>query len=163
MINRKQAITLVQTKFIDPENEREYWDTEYIFKNKFHRYFWQFFKYLSNAVEHYNNFLDKWFEPDKKQFLTTMGQNPKTKLVIHPKYVHEFSEGWMISWGSYAWMYEEDSSYILYGDAPVIVDKDSGKLYFTGTLPFNYTEDYIRFKKGEPAEKYWEEWVGYET
>ncbi|WP_239375158.1 YrhB domain-containing protein [Snodgrassella gandavensis] len=64
-------------------------------------------------------------------------------------YVERFSEGWYFCYQSRQYLDTGNTSYLLAGNAPVIIDKDSGAIIDTGTAyPIEkYIKEYVSEKK----------------
>ncbi|MCO6560856.1 MAG: hypothetical protein J6574_07075 [Gilliamella sp.] len=64
-------------------------------------------------------------------------------------YVERFSEGWYFCYQSRQYLDTGNTSYLLAGNAPIIIDKDKGSIIDTGTAyPIGkYLDEYINEKR----------------
>lgn len=64
-------------------------------------------------------------------------------------YVERFSEGWYFCYQSRQYLDTGNTSYLLAGNAPIIIDKDNGAIIDTGTAyPIEkYLNEYVNEKK----------------
>jgi hypothetical protein len=72
------------------------------------------------------------------------------ELVIFDEFTIEKPWGWVFFHGSKKWMETKDIKYAIAGNSPIIVEKETGNLIFTGTA--HETEYYIENyeKTGNP-------------
>ena len=83
--------------------------------------------------------------------LSRMSTNepPEEKLVITEVLPIEKDLGWIFFYNSKAFAETRDPQYGVFGNAPIIVDKEDGSLHFTGTgRPFEeYVEEFRKKKQ----------------
>ncbi len=64
------------------------------------------------------------------------------EIIIDEKLTREFESGWLFIYSTRAYIERQDENYCLYGNAPIIVDREDGTLHYTGTA--KTVEDYIQ-------------------
>lgn len=77
-------------------------------------------------------------------------ENPNIELVILHEQTREYDFGWVFFYDSKQHMETQDVKYALAGNAPMIVDRNSGELVVTGTSHGIewYINNYIKY--GDP-------------
>lgn len=76
---------------------------------------------------------------------------PEEQLVILDVLSIEKDLGWIFFYNTKAFSETNDPKYGLFGNAPIIVDKEDGSLHYTGTgLPFEeYVEEFRKKKQAK--------------
>lgn len=79
------------------------------------------------------------------------GAPPEEERVISHVLSIEKDIGWIFFYNTKAFLETNDPKYELFGNAPIIVDKEDGSLHYTGTgLPFEeYVEEFRKKKTSE--------------
>lgn len=77
------------------------------------------------------------------------GMPLEDKLVIDHSLTMEKEFGWVFFYNSEAYLLRKDEKHRLLGNAPIIVDKISGQLYFLGTAKSvdDYIEEFLRERR----------------
>lgn len=87
--------------------------------------------------------------------LAEHGASAGLELALLNEYTLEFDYGWLFFYNSKAYVDARDDQYLIGGNAPIIVDKYSGRVVVTGTrqseeeylrLYCLYRDDITRFK-----------------
>jgi hypothetical protein len=75
--------------------------------------------------------------------------NNLDEIVIIDDLTIEKDFGWVFFYNSKAFLEKREARYMLIGNAPIIVDRESGLLYFTGTAKSidKYIEEFAKDRK----------------
>jgi hypothetical protein len=89
-----------------------------------------------------------------QEHIKALGARHNRDLVLHEGCEIEFSLGWVFFYNSRDYVIHGNRRAQLFGNAPVIVDRESGEIRVTGTAkPIqNYIEDYC-VEKGQPPDR----------
>lgn len=154
MISKETAISMVQT-YLDTENQKTNFGWVKYYHNPIKKFLANLLYPKSDFVSNYTFFLDRWIKPDEEKW-EEVQLDERMKLMVDANNISDLDEIWWVPYGAKAMVMDYDERYRLTGVGPVIVDKQSGNMYLTGSVPpQSYIEDFKLFKKGDKTKHNW--------
>lgn len=68
--------------------------------------------------------------------------------VVYKKYIEDREIFWKIPYITVQYLQTKNSRYCGIGGGPIFVDKETRKIYQTGSSPINWEESFLKFKRG---------------
>lgn len=153
MITKEIAINMVQA-YLDVENQKPRFDWVKYYHHPIKKLLSKLYP-EDGFITKFSFFLDRWIKPDEEKW-EALSFNENWQLVIDFKWIKDIDEGWWIPYGAKGEVIGKDDRYLLYDIAPIIVDKQSGNMYFTGTsFPQDLIDDFKLYRQGQKSKYNW--------
>lgn len=91
--------------------------------------------------------------------LDNLKEYKREPVLVMEASVYKFKYGWAVPYQSKEYVLGEKKKRglpdMLIGIGPLILDENTGNIYSTGSAPFDFIEDYIKYREGGKNELSW--------